>query len=317
MTALRCLGAFGRVPRTDKPEVQALYPEEARYHPQKMRHAVAVDVLGWAMPLEHRAASTVVDPIVGVGTTYMAANELGFQRVIGQDHWAWLVEAVWADLPNGPTERQFTQGDSTWQRKCEAASGDLLFFSPPFPMSHDPGSAEMQDLMRATKGMRAGGDVPGQKAWTTKAGFVDKLTDILRTWAPAMKPWSMVVIHIKNMVRDAREVRVDEWVAEAMRAARLQVVGYASLPLAYRSLFQEMHRHPLRKVVKAEIVEETNKQGRVVRRRKETLNCAPEAHVRFVPLSHHPTKRGRCRVCPPLDRHEVREERVVVGEVVP
>lgn len=298
---MKLLDALPPIPQFNSPEVQALYPPVTKFHAGKMRYSLASFFLAWAVPPELRAQTWIADPFVGVGTTLLAANELGFAGVYGQDVDP-RCQNAWGHL--SAQGRFFELGDSRYTRPRAATGCGLLFTSPNFPTAHDPGAALAQAWLRAKKGLNAGHALPNQTDWKARPDFTLNLRRVLHTWRPALLPSALVAVHIREHVAGGVVVAVRDWVADALRGARLDVLGVVTAPLSYKTFYQALVGRPRQRVTERMDVGDGT--------RIDTLACG---HQLIRTANYSRREKACCPECQSTAPDRPLEEVIVVGEV--
>ncbi len=312
MGSLQLLETLPPVPRMDTREERARWPREAQKHPGKMRLALARSALAWAHRQPNVPPGSVGDPMMGIGTTLMAAAERGW-RATGME-----LDERWYRLA--------LAGLSEYRLLAHGHHGDsggidgllprlaVILTSPEFPNAHPCGASTMQKGLLEGKSTQAGTEMSGRRspwyvgyelrperveAWERELGRV------LRPWCAALEVGGLCLVHVKQYVAGGLVVEVDEWVthAAAEHLPMMRTMGYLSAPLAYHSHYQEWRRHPLQ-AVRARVPVSGGQ-----RLDREELACG---HWRLVPPDRVLVKNARCRQCSPLDSPEILEERIVV-----
>ena len=288
----------------DSPEHRKFYSAEAMVCPGRMRVALALEALRFLCP-NGRHRVTVLDIFIGVGTTLIAAALLQFEQAIGFDiDMRWqpeivnMVKKYFDHIDIEVAQVDADEGTQYFFEEC----ADVLFCSPEFPNTHPQGKGAMQDGYRKQKQTIAGTEFGSGKKWRGEKNFRIRLTAALTGSGPLVAHGGMAGIHIKNYVKDNKEVRVDLWTAEILEACGFEVHGYLAVPIADRSKFQADQRLPLRKILS------TNEETLT-----DDLECGHKKVRKEAPAVW--PKKARCVECGPVPgRIEVREERIVVAK---
>lgn len=324
------LGTLKELQSTDPKRIKSLYPKEASAHPGKMKTLLACELIRKFLPCPiQRSQSIVVDSLVGVGTTCVASVLEGCFQFVGSDKdedYVKIAQAARFNAVNYSMERDPLSPRNTMEGTsprsiilCGRAEeidlepylgkhkASLLIDSPPFPNAHTQGKSKAQKSFLEHKQTFAGNDFDGMEEWNTKESFQKSIIVILSHWAPYLLEGAALCTHVKNYIRQGEEIRVDEWVEEALASVPgVQVEGYLSAPLGYRSLFQELHRYPLREILSVTQVGDSW---------VAKLECGHDKTREKDPGEKW--KRARCVCCGVVEGwKEIREERIVVARKV-
>lgn len=322
---MKLLATLTPVPRTDVRVIRDLYPEESLEHPGRMRTALAREVIRYFLPeARDRLESIIVDPMVGIGTTCVASVLEGCHKFVGCDMVnsyvqlakearfnavKWFLETEPFALRNMEDSSccrsvivHCRSQDMLVEPYIKGKKVPLLLTSPPFPESHSQGDSDLQDEFQGHKKTYAGNEFEEQEKWRDFTSFCIQLQEVLEPWVPHLPEGAAVAVHIKNHIRDGKEVEVHKWVAAAIDSLGLDLEGYLRAPLAYRSMFRELQRYPLR------LIERVERHGDGTR--TDYLECGHSKGRDNDP----DVKQARCKRCGPKKGHvEIREEKIVVA----
>lgn len=305
---LPILAELSPIPRADsvgRTPILAKVPQVIQKHPQRrrrMRLSLAEEALAWAIPEESRNGRChVLDPMIGFGTTYLAALSLGLGHTIGSDLDP-VVQETWPLLPT--TRRTFYPEDAR-ETTFDRQGASVLLTSPPFPNSKTEGRTKMQEAINAQKGLGdQGQDFLDMKDWRSKTAFVTSLSIILTTWRRGLLPLGTVMVHIRDMVKRKKRVEVWRWVEEAMTRSGLIPYGRLRAPLGYRGPYNNWKKYPKRKVLER-VMEFGSRYDR--------LECG---HTKVRDNVQVVTEHAHCQECPPdPNAVDIAEDWIVVAEV--
>lgn len=240
------------------------YPVQCMVHPGKM----VVELARWLIERYSRPGQRVLDPMAGIGTTLIEALRLNrcAAGVELERRWAMLARAALDQakrrLPAAlrPGAVWFRVGNAKHLRRLlpRDAPYHLILTSPPFgPTGHHPGRhSEMQHRiirdLHLTGAMEDYGDHPDQignhdrpygsvagvlsgedRACgpTARSSFLYEWAAILGAFARVPPANGLVLVHIKNFVRQARVVRLDLDTVTLAEAGGLHYVGYHLRPI--------------------------------------------------------------------------------------
>lgn len=304
---MKILETFPKTPGQDAPEVRALWPPDAMNHPGRMRVELARRLVRWVQDRIDKTNLFVLDPLSGIGTTAIAAHAEGVEDFVGcelDERWYKSVLKV-IDSLFGYTRifhgRAEDTPPPTW------IEADLLMTSPEFPDAKSPGKSKKQDKMNEEKGLIAGHEFSEPHRWGDQDietlfgppwGFRLNLRNILRVWLPALRSGGLVMIHVKNHVREMREVRVDEWTASVLELLGLEVLGQIVAPCDL-TMYRAMHGYHLRDVIDVSEGEES-----------ATLSCG---HTKETPFKGQHEMRCTDDACKIEGYPQIIEERIVVA----
>jgi hypothetical protein len=302
------LAELSEIPRADsvkRTPILAKVPQVIQKHPQRrrrMRLSLAEEALAWAVPEGSRGPTChVLDPMVGFGTTYLAAVSLGLGHTIGADVDP-VVQETWPLLP--AESRTFFPEDAR-QTSFDRPGATVLLTSPPFPNSKTEGRSKMQEAINANKGLGdQGQNFRDMSDWRSKTAFVTSLAVILTTWRRGLLPLATVMVHIRDMVKRKKRVEVWRWVQEGMHQAGLVPYGRLRAPLGYRGPYNNWKKHPKRKVLDRRIE---------LGVRYDRLECG---HTKVRNNPQVVTEMAHCQDCPPdPEAIDIAEDWIVVAEV--
>ena len=296
---MKRLGILRPVNRLDPPEIKAKFPEEAFKHSGRMRVSIIEDLFD-----RHKDHIEVVgEPLIGTGSVCIAAAPRGI-TVVGCEY-----EQRWVDVArevarNSNCQAVIWQGDSIECPPTLLQKFDTLLTSPPFPNAHCQGKSKMQKNLRDERSTFAGNDFALNEDWgcgstPNRYKWVARLRQLLNSWVPGLVKGGLVLIHIKDFVRQGERVDVGDWVANAMQGAGLTPQGYYLAPLTYTSGFQEWLKYERKKVV----MWKTDQLA--------DLECG-HSKLYNKPPKKKPEK-CVCTSCPKEDWIEVKEEKVILG----
>jgi len=310
---LNLLEDLSPLKRSDDQSIRSLFPKESTQHTGRMRVALVRELIrrygGKRLDLV-----TVADPMAGTGSTGVAAALEGCAGFVGCE----LIEH-WANLAGQAMEE--ARGTQTFDTQIVVGNAsdtppdipfNLLLTSPPFPNAHSQGKSEMQAVLRSSKATHAGNDFECNKEWGVggnpqKELWIEAMARIIQTWGRHVAPGGHILLHVKNYVKKNQIVHVDQWAWEAFDLADrpdIEVVGVHSVPLNYRSGFQEWRRYPRQTIM------ERTRNGKFY---VEKLACGHTKERKTNGARQLP-KAAVCTACGPIPGLvEVRDERIVVA----
>lgn len=291
------------------------WPKEAVCHPGKMRYELASSVLNWvADRFFFPQPPTVVDVMAGIGTTVAAARDRGW-KARGKE-----INPLWVQNTR-PDLKPFIQaGDSIldWGMPAE-----IYMSSPEFPNTHPQGDGKMQAHFKQKKATYAGNEMSEWgSAWHRGRGpWTNELESVLRPQLHVAGGPGLVIIHIKDYVREGKIIDVGTWVEDCFVSLGITLLGDLIVPITYKTHFTGPKQYPRRKIV---AVEDGEILG--VKVRREIFEGCVEledgmevlaVHDRFRKLGEPQTKEGHCTKCPKLTGPTVDCERLIVGQIRP
>lgn len=243
---MRVLPAFTPVKKKSSKEIKEFFGAEALKHPGRMSLSFAQEVF------KFYPCSSPLDCMAGIGTTGLAALKQGIRNFVGVE-----LDPRWVEVGNAGLAHRgmaLIQGNSATFKHDRAF--DLILTSPPFPNAHSPGKGDDQVTLIADLSNYAGteysDDIADLGRYRHQTKWMEVLSGILSNSCQYLQVEGHVLIHIKNYVKDNKEIRVDRWVAQVLEQLGLQVLGYHPIPLAYQSWFTKRHMYPLHSILKTD-----------------------------------------------------------------